>query len=116
MKKLANIAAILLLPVVTSCGSGQPTNLLIGQWKASATASSSCPTPLVFTANTYTMPNAGGQPETIPITYVTGATTPFPATVYVMTDAGVAFHVTYIFSSKDQMTLDNALQCAYDRA
>jgi hypothetical protein len=62
------------------------------------------------------MPVAGGQPETIPITYVTGAATTFPATVYVMTDAGVAFHVTYIFSSKDQMTLDNALQCAYDRA
>lgn len=120
MKTFTSVAALLLLPLLTSCGSGKPANLLIGQWNASAVAGAAanpyCPTPLVFTGTTYTMPDSLGKPETIAITYVTGTGTTFPATVYVMSDAGVANHVTYIFSSQDQMTLDNALQCAYTRA
>jgi hypothetical protein len=54
-----------------------------------------------YAAKSVTQVSWDGKPSTIAVTYVTGDSTKFPATVYVMTDAGIDFHVTYIFASKD---------------
>jgi len=120
MKRSGAIVATLLFAGVTACSS-EPTNLLLGQWKLDAGAGAAaqspyCLTPLQFAAKTQTTPDATGKLTTIPVTYVTGDTTKFPTVVYLLTDAGVNFHVTYRFLSKDKMILDNWLQCAYQRA
>jgi hypothetical protein len=53
--------------------------------------------------------------NTIPVTYVTGNSNTFPTVVYVLTDAGITYHTTYNFPSKDKMILDTAAQCPYVR-
>jgi hypothetical protein len=110
---------ILLFAGAMACGGGS-TNLLLGKWKVNAAPgvpapSPYCQSPIEFGPTTRTMPDAKGKPASIPVTYVTGSTTVFPTVVYVMTDAGIAFHTTYRFLSKDKMILDTALQCPYIR-
>jgi hypothetical protein len=117
MKKLLSVVAVVLFAATEACG-GQPSNLLIGTWKldrSGAAPSQYCGEPLVFAAKTLTQPDIQGKSSTIAVTYVTGDTKTFPTVVYVMTDAGIAWHVTYRFLSKDQMILDSAAQCAYVR-
>ena len=119
MKKIASVLAVLFLAVTEACG-GQPANLLIGTWKldrSGAAPSQFCAEPLTYTSKTATTPDLAGSPHstTIPVTYVLGQTKGFPNVVWVMTDAGIEFHVTYIFSSKDKMVLQTAEMCAYVR-
>ena len=113
MKKIVSVIAVLLIAVTEACG-GQPANLLIGKWKLSSGATG-CNTAMTYAAKSVTQVAWDGTPSTVAVTYVAGDPTKFPATVYVMTDAGIDFHVTYIFSSKDKMTIDTAAMCAYER-
>jgi len=114
MKKIVWVIAVLLLGVTGACDS-QPTNLLIGKWKLSA-GPTGCTASMTYSAKSVTQVAWDGKSSTVAVTYVTGDSTKFPATVYVMTDAGIEWHTTYIFSTKDKMILDTAGQCAYDRA
>ena len=123
MKKLASVTAILLFSAIAACGGGgsDPANPLIGKWKlyaaAGTTSSPYCLASFEYAAKTYTKPDGSGKFVTIPVTYVTNGAkvVTFPATVYVMSDAGILAHTTYIFSTKDKMLLDTALQCTYMR-
>jgi hypothetical protein len=112
MKKLVSVAAVLLF-AAEACG-GQPSNLLIGKWKLTSGATG-CNTAMTYAAKSVTQMSWDGKPSTIAVTYVAGDPTKFPATVYVMTDAGIDFHVTYIFPSKDKVTIDTAAMCTYER-
>jgi hypothetical protein len=117
LKKIVSVVAVLLMAVTGACG-GQPSNLLIGTWKldrSGAAPSAYCQEPMSYAEKSRTMPSANGQPNTIPVTYVTGDVKTFPTVVYVMTDAGIEYHTTFRFLSKDKMILDTALQCAYVR-
>jgi hypothetical protein len=117
VKKFASVVAVLLIAVTQAC-SGQPSNLLIGTWKldrSGAAPSPYCQEPMSYAEKTQTTQSVNGQPNIIPVTYVAGDPKTFPTVVYVMTDAGVAFHTTFRFLSKDKMILDTALQCAYVR-
>jgi hypothetical protein len=131
------IAGITVLLFTGAMAGGASSNLLLGTWKLSPTpgaaaASASCPLQMEFTAKasvahsmkfggTYTGTDAKGKNPTIPVNYVTGRNdnqgppTTFPTVVYVMTDAGITYHVTYRFLSKDKMILDTAQQCPYTR-
>lgn len=113
MKKIASLLAVLFLAVTGACG-GQPANLLIGQWKLTSGATG-CNTSMNYAAKSVTQVAWNGASSTIAVTYVAGDPTKFPATVYVMTDAGIDYHVTYIFSSKDKVTIDTAAMCTYAR-
>jgi hypothetical protein len=113
MKKIVSVLAVLFLAVTGAC-AGQPANLLIGKWKLSSGATG-CNTAMTYAAKSVTQVAWDGTPSTVAVTYVAGDPTKFPATVYVMTDAGVAYHTTYLFSSKDKMTIDTAAMCAYGR-
>jgi hypothetical protein len=120
MKKLIGVIAVLLFSAITACGGGaDPKNLLIGKWKLfpDAIHSKLCSATMDFTATMYTGFDTFGKLYTIPVTYVTGdpKTLKFPATVYVLTDAGIDFHTTYIFSTKDKMMLNTAGMCSYTR-
>jgi hypothetical protein len=123
LKKLASIAVILAFLAIAACGGGgsDPANPLIGKWKLYAapgtTSSPYCLANFEFAAKTYTKPIGDGKVSTIPVTYVTSGAkvVTFPATVYVMSDAGILAHTTYLFSTKDRMLLDTALQCTYMR-
>jgi hypothetical protein len=120
VKKIISIAAVLLFSAITACGGGaDPKNLLLGKWKLfpDAVHDKFCGATMEFTAKTYTGPDANGKLYTIPVTYVTGdpKTITFPATVYVLTDAGIDFHTTYLFSTKDKMMLNTGLMCSYTR-
>ena len=119
MKKIASVIAVLFLAVTGACG-GQPANLLLGTWKldrSGAAPSQYCAEPLTYTSKTATTPDLAGSPHstTIPVTYVLGQTKGFPNVVWVMTDAGAAYHTTFYFSSKDKMVLQTAEMCAYVR-
>jgi hypothetical protein len=118
------IGVILAFTAIAACGgpaSGDPANPLIGKWKlyaaAGTTSSPYCVQNFEYAAKTFTNPDANRKPTTIPVTYVTNGAkvVTFPATVYVMTDAGVLFHTTFLFPSKDRMVLDTALECTYMR-
>ena len=74
-----------------------------------------CLTKLEFTAKTYTSTEAAGTVSSRPVTYVAGQSKTFPTVVYMMTDAGITYHVTYRFESKDRMILDTAYPCRYAR-
>jgi hypothetical protein len=113
MKKIVGVISVLFLAVAEAC-SGQPANLLIGKWKLSSGATG-CNTSMNYAAKSVTQVSWDGKSSTIAVTYVTGDSTKFPATVYVMTDAGINFHVTYIFASKDKVTIDTGAMCTYDR-
>ena len=119
MKKIASVLAVLFLAVTEACG-GQPANLLLGTWKldrSGAAPSQYCAEPLTYTSKTATTPDLAGSPHstTIPVTYVLGQTKGFPNVVWVMTDAGAAYHTTFNFDSKDKMVLQTAAMCAYVR-
>ena len=118
VKKLISAIAILLFTGAAACG--QPPNLLIGTWKldrSGAAPSQYCAEPLTYTSKTATTPDYAGSPHstTIPVTYVLGQTKGFPNVVWVMTDAGAAYHTTFNFDSKDKMVLQTAAMCAYVR-
>jgi hypothetical protein len=123
MKKIASVTVVLMFTAIAACGGAgsDPSNPLIGKWKlyaaAGTTSSPYCLATFEFAAKTYTKPIADGKTSTIPVTYVTSGAkvVTFPATVYVMSDAGILAHTTYLFSSKDKMLLDTALQCTYMR-
>ncbi len=124
MKKLMSIAVILAFSAIAACGgagAGDPANPLIGKWKlyaaAGITYSPYCVPNFEYAAKTFTKPDANGKLSTIPVTYITNGAkvVTFPATVYVLTDAGALFHTTFLFPSKDRMVLDTALQCTYVR-
>ncbi|HWG19489.1 MAG TPA: hypothetical protein VG225_03095 [Terracidiphilus sp.] len=113
MKKLVSTMAIVMFMLATAC-KGEPTNLLIGKWKLT-TGAQGCNTAMTFAAKTVTQISWDGKTSTIAVTYVTGEATKFPAVVYVMTDAGITYHVTYIFSSKDKVMIDSGAMCTYER-
>jgi len=125
VKKLVSITVVLLFSVITGCGgsggggSFDPSNVLLGKWKLTPDAIHSpyCLATMEFAAKTYTAPDPQGKMSTIPVTYVTGGpkTLTFPTTVYVLTDAGITFHTTYNFSTKDQMMLNTGAMCSYTR-
>lgn len=114
MKRIVCVIAVLLVGVSEACG-GQPTNLLLGKWKMTSGATG-CNAAMTFAAKSVTQTSWDAKTSTTAVTYVTGDATKFPATVYVLTDAGIEYHVTYIFSTKDKMIMDTAGNCAYDRA
>src|ERR1039458_10311854 len=113
MKKIVCVSAVLFLAIAEACG-GQPANLLIGKWKLTSGATG-CNTSMNYAAKSVTQVDWQGNPLTLSVTFVRGDSTKFPATVYVMTDAGIAYHVTYIFASKDKVTIDTAAMCLYAR-
>src|ERR1039458_3816436 len=113
MKKIVSVIAVLFLAAAEACG-GQPANLLIGKWKLTS-GPTGCNTSMTYAAKSVTQVAWDGKSSTIAVTYVAGDSTKFPATVYVMSDAGIEYHVTYIFSSKDKMTIDTAAMCTYAR-
>jgi len=120
VKKLAGIMIIGLLSVTVACGgAADPKNLLLGKWKLfpDTVHSKLCSATMEFTAKTYTGFDTLGKPYTVQITYVTGdpKKITFPATVYVLTDAGVSAHTTYLFSSVDKMMLNTGMMCSYSR-
>jgi hypothetical protein len=121
VKKLVCITAILLFSVTAACGGAgvDPKNILLGKWKLfpDTVHSKLCGATMEFTAKTYTGLDANGKPYTIPVTYVTGdpKTITFPATVYVLTDAGIDFHTTYLFSTINKMMLNTGAMCSYTR-
>jgi len=114
MKRLATILTILLFTVPTAFGAS--TNLLLGKWKLDSATKQSpyCENSFEFTPKALIRTTPGKTGST-PVTYVTGDAKTFPTVVYVMTDAGIAYHTTYRFLSKDKMILDTALQCVYLR-
>ena len=118
MKKIACVIAVLLITVAEACG-GQPSNLLIGTWKldrSGVAPSQYCLEPMTFAEKTFTgRDTSGGGLNTVAVTYVAGDPKTFPTVVYMMTDAGVANHTTFRFTSKDKVILDTAAQCAYVR-
>jgi hypothetical protein len=117
MKKFATAIVILLSMAAAACKAA-PSNLVIGTWKldrSGAAPSPYCPEPLSFSATTRTAPDLNGVVTTAPVTYVAGESTTFPTVVYMMTDAGIEFHTTFRFLSKDKMIVDTAAQCAYVR-
>jgi hypothetical protein len=113
MKKSVSVLAVLFLAVAEACG-GPPANLLIGKWKLTSGATG-CNTSMNYAPKSVTQTSWDGKSSTIAVTYVSGDPTKFPATVYVLTDAGIDFHVTYIFPSKDKVTIDTAAMCTYQR-
>jgi hypothetical protein len=121
MKRIGCIAAILISSVTTACGGGgvDPKNILLGKWKLVQDDKHSqyCLATMEFAAKTYTAPDPQGKLTTIPVRYVTGdpKTITFPATVYVLTDAGIDFHTTYLFSNINTMTLNTGAMCSYAR-
>jgi hypothetical protein len=124
LKKLVSIGVILAFSAIAACGGasgGDPSNPLIGKWKlyaaAGTTSSPYCLASFEYAAKTFTKSDGNGKLATIPVTYVTSGAkvVTFPATVYVMSDAGILAHTIYIFSTKDKMLLDTALQCTYMR-
>jgi hypothetical protein len=121
VNKIARILAVLLF--AGAAGAGDYPNLLLGKWKLSAEPGGAAPAagclPQVeFAAKTYTRTDPGGKVSTIPVTYVTAQSksVTFPTSVYVMTDAGIYYHTTYVFkTNKDRMFLSTALVCPYVR-
>jgi len=117
MKKFASAFVILLFMLATACKAA-PSNLLIGSWKldrSGAALDASCQEPLIFAEKTRTEPDVNGVMNTVPVTYVAGDSKTFPTVVYLMTDAGMAYHTTYRFLSKNNMILDTVAQCPYVR-
>jgi hypothetical protein len=115
MRKFATTILILMSMAAAACKAA-PSNLLIGTWRVDRSGvapNPGCPEPLTFGEKTRTEANVNGQGNTIPVTYVAGESTTFPTVVYVMTDAGVEFHTTFRFLSKDTMIMDTAAQCPY---
>ena len=112
MRKIASVSAFLFLAVAEACGG--PANLLIGNWKL-VSGATGCSTSMNYTAKSLTQVDWQGQTSTIAVTYVAGDATKFPTTVYVITDAGMAYHTTWIFSSKDKVQLDAYTMCTYQR-
>jgi len=121
VKKLVAMTIILLFSVTVACGGGgvDPKNILLGKWKLfpDNVHDKMCSATMEFTAKTYTGIDTTGKPYTIPVTYVTGdpKKITFPATVYVLTDAGIDFHTTYLFSTINKMMLNTGLMCSYTR-
>ena len=117
MHRLAVVAAGMLLLATAGCGGGRPANPLIGSWKldTSVATDPNCDKAYIFSAKSLTRPNPGGQASTIAVNYVGGDAKTFPAVVYVLTDAGIAFHTTYRFADRDHMILDTVMQCPYVR-
>lgn len=113
MKKTMSVIAFLFL-AVAGASAGEHVNLLLGKWKL-ASGATGCNTSMTYAEKSVTQVAWNGTPSTIAVTYVTGDSTKFPATVYVLTDAGIEYHVTYIFSSKDKVTIDTGAMCTYDR-
>jgi hypothetical protein len=117
MRKFASAFVVLLFFSATAC-KGASSNLLIGTWvldRSGAAPSPYCQAQLTFAEKTFTAPDVNGKVNTIPVTYVTGNSNTFPTVVYVLTDAGITYHTTYNFPSKDKMILDTAAQCPYVR-
>lgn len=117
MKKLLSAVAVVLFASAEACG-GQASNLLIGTWKldrSGAAQSPNCQEPYTFAEKTRTEPDVNGKMNTVPVTYVAGDPTKFPAVVWMITDAGMANHTTYMFPSKNKMVLQTADMCAYVR-
>jgi len=117
MKSLTSAIVMVVFVAATAC-KGAPSNLLIGTWvldRSGVAPSPYCQEPMSFDEKTRTMPDVNGKTNTIPVTYVAGESTTFPTVVYVMTDAGIEYHTTFRFLSKDTMILDTALQCPYLR-
>jgi hypothetical protein len=113
MMKTVSVIAFLFL-AVAEASAGEHANLLIGKWKL-ASGATGCNTSMTYTEKSVTQVAWNGTPSTIAVTYVTGDSSKFPATVYVMTNAGIDYHVTYIFSSKDKVMVDTGAMCTYDR-
>jgi len=117
MKKYASTFVILVCLAAAACKAA-PSNLLIATWRVDRSGvapNPGCPEPLTFGEKTRTEPDVNGTSNTIPVTYVAGESTTFPTVVYVMTDAGIEFHTTFRFLSKDKMIMDTAAQCPYVR-
>jgi hypothetical protein len=121
VKKTFSICVILSVCSLGGCGGGavDPQNILLGKWKLvpDAVHSKYCLAMMEFAATTYIAPNPQGKLSTIPVRYVTGdpKTITFPATVYVLTDAGIEFHTTYVFSNINTMMLNTGAMCSYTR-
>jgi len=117
MKSFTSVIVVVLFLAATAC-KGAPSNPLLGTWvldRSAAAIDPSCQEPLTFAAKTRTEPDVNGVMNTVPVTYVTGDSSTFPTVVYMMTDAGMAYHTTYRLPSKDKMILDTAAQCPYVR-
>jgi hypothetical protein len=118
MKKFASVIVAAVLMSAAACKGSSSSNLLIGTWaldRSGAAPNPYCLAQLTFAEKTYSAPDVNGKVNTIPVTYVTGDSNTFPTVVYVLTDAGITYHTTYNFPSRDKMILDTAAQCAYVR-
>jgi hypothetical protein len=117
MKAIASVVALVLLAGPIGCSQAD-ANPLIGTWKLdpSSNPDKICLGTMTFTATTYTAVDPWGKLSTIPVRYVGGDVKSYPADVYLITDAGVANHVTYRFESPNKMSLQAYTVCAYIRA
>ena len=118
MKNVARVIVVVLFMAATACKGTSSSNPLLGTWvldRSVATIDPSCQEPWIFTAKTRSYPDVNGVMDTAPVTYVTGDNNTFPAVVYVMTDAGMAYHTTFRLPSKNKMVLDTVAQCPYVR-
>jgi hypothetical protein len=68
----------------------------------------------VFTATTETI-TASGKTSSVKVIYNATQTATYPTTVYAAVDGDFAVHTTYIFASKDRMTMDTFAGCTYQR-
>jgi hypothetical protein len=98
-----------------AAGPKDPNNLLIGSWKFSgigtdATAApGGCATAVTFTPTQQTMTDLSGT-SSHAVTYNAS-----PKGVYVMSDAGIAAHTTYIVLDPNHVQLDSWPACTFTR-
>jgi hypothetical protein len=115
MKKIARLLAVLCLTVTGACNQqSSSSNLLIGKWKL-VSGATGCDATMNFTEKQGTFVDSQGQSRSMALRYVAANQDKFPATVYVITDAGMTYHTTWIFSAKDTVQLDAYTMCTYQR-
>jgi hypothetical protein len=90
---------------LAACGGGG--NPLLGKWIAVPGNPDGCDTDMNFTATTLIRK---GQPD-IAVSYSAS-----PTKVYVVTDAGLANHTTFLIDGPDRVTLDTPFPCHFQRA
>jgi len=99
----------------TSAGPRDPNNLLIGSWKFSGigadptAAPGGCATAVTFTPTQQTMTDVSGT-SSHNVTYNAS-----PTGVFVLSDAGIAAHVTYKILDSNHVQLDSWPACTFTR-
>jgi hypothetical protein len=116
MKKMACLLGVLLVTVTSGCTQkSSNSNLLIGKWKLVSGSPQGCDAMMSFSAKQGTFVDSEGHSRSMDLSYVAADQDKLPATVYVITDAGVANHTTWNFSDKNTVQLDSYSMCTFKR-